>query len=500
MKIINKGIIILLIIIIIVLMGGLFLLLRDKDEYIVNQDIKIFEEEINLVLGKVNEIYINDQEYLGIKVLEYRDILKYQKEIEEIQNIYNIDLFEEQYYYLDNLSKAKMGLGELENPYIVNYELGTVYSLVPIMHDGNIMYTIHKANNNSTQINSYTYNNPIIPEKFRYITGSWDTGVVISDVNGNEFVWVPVENLDEKNISTILNSLNDQEQEEKTEKQVIIENSIRKYGGFYIGRYEASLKGATQENSKGNTNILQVKKGIMPISNLSLSLKEYEYVYDNINIGLININIPKYNDGKVYGYTEEGKIAKNEIKEIYNEENKKIEKDKVGIKSAIEMAENMPMDYNWNNNIHTTIIDSEQLELVLKVIKEKRLLTDKKVDGKDAINEDNTLWGNFLNSEFNYYIEDQFVKKNKNEGRLIPTGVITYDDDKKIINNNKVFNIFDLAGNLKEFTLSEQGEDDIIISGGSFDSIGTSVVNNYETIKGNERKSNIGIRVILYID
>ncbi len=36
------------------------------------------------------------------------------------------------------------------------------------------------------------YQNPFIPSGFTYVTGTWNTGFVISDEFGNEFVWVPV--------------------------------------------------------------------------------------------------------------------------------------------------------------------------------------------------------------------------------------------------------------------------------------------------------------------
>ena len=45
---------------------------------------------------------------------------------------------------------------------------------------------------NST--NNYTYNNPYIPKGFKVIERNINKGLVIEDKNGNQFVWVPVDN------------------------------------------------------------------------------------------------------------------------------------------------------------------------------------------------------------------------------------------------------------------------------------------------------------------
>ena len=40
------------------------------------------------------------------------------------------------------------------------------------------------------------YTNPPIPEGWEHVEGKWDTGLVIEDFKGNQFVWVPVGFLD----------------------------------------------------------------------------------------------------------------------------------------------------------------------------------------------------------------------------------------------------------------------------------------------------------------
>ena len=48
------------------------------------------------------------------------------------------------------------------------------------------LYTTQTLDANTKGEKGYSYNVPIIPKGFRYVTGNWDTGFVISDENGNE--------------------------------------------------------------------------------------------------------------------------------------------------------------------------------------------------------------------------------------------------------------------------------------------------------------------------
>lgn len=133
------------------------------------------------------------------------------------------------------------------------------------------------STNNITSEKVSEYNNPCIPKGFKKIeteTASWEiengvpkgwnTGLIIEDEIGNQFVWVPVNFANEYNNLTYTNfntktmySLPD-----TTEKENL---QIIKYGGFYVARYEA---GITEEMNKKNTNYIEgiplSKKGTIP--------------------------------------------------------------------------------------------------------------------------------------------------------------------------------------------------------------------------------------------
>ena len=115
-------------------------------------------------------------------------------------------------------------------------------------------------------IASVKYGVPI-PKGFRYKEGTKDTGLVIQDENENEFVWVPAtESTYAKDTSfdgvtptgddTLPNGITDETAD------------VVKYGGFYIGRYEAGIP----EGETSTSN----KTGI-PVS------KKYATVWTNIN-------------------------------------------------------------------------------------------------------------------------------------------------------------------------------------------------------------------------
>lgn len=116
-----------------------------------------------------------------------------------------------------------------------------------------------------------------IPSEFYYVTGDLSTGVVISDsssdennengTNGNQFVWIPVDSSKfnitewEDNAPTETVSPSYSEPNSQTSQLYSgeiddynkMKNSVKTYGGFYIGRYEASDGGGFVQEKKGAT-------------------------------------------------------------------------------------------------------------------------------------------------------------------------------------------------------------------------------------------------------
>jgi len=108
---------------------------------------------------------------------------------------------------------------------------------------------------NISEISAYS---PYIPSGFTHVADTEvETGYVIEDENGNQFVWVPVESG-----SLIRNTDGNEQYEESDYTATGLYNSVAKYYGFYIAKYEASRE---------NVNGLAVAKsveGAIPWSNV----------------------------------------------------------------------------------------------------------------------------------------------------------------------------------------------------------------------------------------
>lgn len=130
---------------------------------------------------------------------------------------------------------------------------------------------INKAGkgNKSKQIakaeEEYGYDKPYIPEGFIYVEGNWNTGYVIKDIQlGNEFVWIPIDGstvTELKRRDYITEDTISMESCAETLDEAF-EESVKKYGGYYVGRYEAGIpEGKTfQTADEMNTNGKPVTK------------------------------------------------------------------------------------------------------------------------------------------------------------------------------------------------------------------------------------------------
>ena len=176
----------------------------------------------------------------------------------------------------------------------------------------------------SGKTDGYTYKNPIIPQGFTAVDDGagwfykddtqtevkgWNDGLVIEDEEGNQFVWVPVEDSDNykktlfvedngkivddyddgelsKGVSTGDNgkTVDDYEDGELPKDIIKEDDQITKYEGFYVGRYETGCEGNityNDERPSDNPKPL-IKLGKRPYSCISWSnAKEKAESYKN---------------------------------------------------------------------------------------------------------------------------------------------------------------------------------------------------------------------------
>ena len=110
-----------------------------------------------------------------------------------------------------------------------------------------------------------------VPPTFKYVEGDSQTGAVIEDTAGNQFVWVPVGDYNSYHRQYFANNGEEEEQYSSNDTEKTFEDesiydinsyndefddSIRNYKGFYIARYEAGKERSGSKTtlvSKPNT-------------------------------------------------------------------------------------------------------------------------------------------------------------------------------------------------------------------------------------------------------
>ena len=296
--------------------------------------------------------------------------------------------------------------------------------------------------------------NPVIPEGFKAIGNEEDKtidekakwgqqnaylyGLVIEDKKGNQFVWVPVENMEifkrtdwQKNAPKETIDENYIEPiEDEEEDYYKMYYKVKKYGGFYIGRYETGDITSTVERAA-------VKNSD------SIGIKKYLNAYNYVPYSISTIN-------------------------------------KREITGAEELSINFAKQ-NGYKTVKTSVVYGVQWDAMLRFIV------------SDVNNVNNSIrWGNYSSSELNYTDEkgNKYVKET-GEVRLLKTGASE---------ETKAKNIYDIAGNTYEWTKETTRNGVRIVRGGSYAiSIGQLAASRY-AYNSSTANNAIGFRISFYID
>ena len=134
---------------------------------------------------------------------------------------------------------------------------------------------IRALNIATANVYSTNYVNPPIPEGYKHVCGEWNNGFVIERCSdGSQFVWIPVGSIDSNGTldgehfsekfgrrNYMNNEFSDDEFNEALNDELLEQlESVKKYGGFYISRYNIS------KSSEGKP---QSVKGVMPWVNIN---------------------------------------------------------------------------------------------------------------------------------------------------------------------------------------------------------------------------------------
>lgn len=284
---------------------------------------------------------------------------------------------------------------------------------------------------------------PYVPAGFSHVSGTTlENGYVIQDSQmvPNEYVWVPV-----KDMSNWKNEVKNY-YEKESEEYLIVKKSVETYGGFYVGRYEASndnLRAASRIDQKPWTNL------------------PWSQAMDNTNGGAAHYARQVKSD---YGYIDFKSclVYEAQWKDILKFMNKLDEKDSTSwgnyMNSAFEItrttAKYAEMNKDWSLG---------EFKNVTKAIKKEA--TDLREDSKD--------------------------KKFNKGGWLTTTGVS---------NNHSIKNICDISGNVYEWLMDSTADDSRSIAGGCYRTFGNvTPASKVEPRKIEEKSEYIGFRVALYL-
>ena len=280
--------------------------------------------------------------------------------------------------------------------------------------------------------NIYDYRNPIIPEGFKSVetesaswkldeegnpTG-WDKGLVIEDDIGNQFVWIPVKDTDNlkrkdgfyaNKEQNYVDSCKEADDDNSTVESKELYKSIKKYKGFYIARYEAGIEEQLKTHIQDGT--------IKPIS------KQNVHVWNKIRWG------------SAYGYALDG-VQGND-------------REDGAVKVARSMYPNteklktyyLPNDLTNDTGVISTLCYGVQWDLIME----------------------------FLNDIDNPYTKTKYVENSSNMGWYGVTTLQLTGTNLNGNNSNCVKNIYDLAGNIHEWTMESYKDNYRIYRGGVYD-------------------------------
>ena len=265
-----------------------------------------------------------------------------------------------------------------------------------------------------------------------------DEGIVIEDINDNQFVWVPVEDFEE------------------FKREHFGTSSQKWWSGTFV------------------TDGLSANNLYEPTSDGEANNSEVEKMYRSV----------KYNGGFYVGRYEAGKDKTNPEKvvvqkgaDVYNEigwADTDDMKDETG--GAVELARNFDTQ-NEYTTVESTLIYGVQWDAIMRWMKDEPNLTG----GKYV--QDSTGMG--------WYSDNS-------EDEVHQTG-IDVDSNK----SNCVKNIYDLAGNVREWTMESCNTNNRVPRGGHYNDLGSShpVSARYSIYpsNSNSNSSNVGFRVALYL-
>ena len=348
---------------------------------------------------------------------------------------------------------------QYEDIYIINETSQNIFYVEGIELDGDWFYTDYTSEDiDSVGVDLRYVEGVKIPEGFYYVGGTKEEGIVISDniedlgkgdsseaaenLKGNQFVWIPVENFDENFIR--------EEGYSNENKQTVLSNYGEADSNGYNNKYAETS--ATQKEAQ----------------EMYTSVKEYGGFY-----------VGRYETGK----NSSGNVVIQKESEVYNNITWSADGQMQGTEEttggALEISRNFDTENNYKN-VTSTLIYGVQWDAIMRWTQD--------IENPDAT-------GNATK-----YIQDStnmgWHSDNYLSGNQAHKTGIDIDGEK-----NKVKNIYDLAGNVREWTMESCNSNLRAYRGGSYLHTGVGGPasyrdNNYPSYS----EETVGFRIAIYLD
>ena len=329
--------------------------------------------------------------------------------------------------------------------------------------------------NDTTITDSCTPANSIrVPAGFKIAEDSALTvedGVVIEDKDGNQFVWIPAKteaeggatiNLSSGDTTTIVYQRTAFTGENITSYTETMpsdeEASVNAWGGYYIGRYEAGDKEATDATMMREEYMMN---------------QLMEFAKEN---GIDLTNSDNLTEEQEQQLNEKASEIENEIHTITIKKSQ-APYNNITFANLKSLAEGMDTVQGYTTAT-TKLVSSYAWDTAISYIQIK--------------NSDygtNSPEGNYSNSDTFTYTDIAGDTQTGPTGELIPTGQTT-----------EVSNIYDMGGNLYEYTTESYsyGSINVVIRGGNYFRVYGDYPAGYRGVNGGLAGSYYGFRVTLY--